>query len=107
VSHVVPSPGPSPAACRAPVYGPRLSSREPLLPERLPYAPPHRCRSWRCSGCALLKAKDARKLARVGVVTALLGGLTILLAGLLWQKLRYLNREDGNMYGQLQPATGR
>lgn len=30
--------------------------------------------------------------------------LTILLTVVLLKKLRYLSREDGNVYGQLQPS---
>lgn len=32
---------------------------------------PVRCWSWRCAGCAFLKAKDARELARLGIAQAL------------------------------------
>jgi hypothetical protein len=33
--------------------------------------PPVRCWSWRCEGCAFLKAKDARRLAAIGIAVAL------------------------------------
>lgn len=41
--------------------------------------PPVRCWSWRCEGCAFLKAKDARRLAALGIEAALTEGLPLVL----------------------------
>ena len=39
--------------------------------------PAVRCWSWRCDGCAFLKAKDAERLARLGIEHALDAGLAL------------------------------
>jgi hypothetical protein len=43
-------------------------------------------------------------LFSVGIVALVMLLLTILLTVVLLKKLRYLSREDGNVYGQLQPS---
>jgi hypothetical protein len=68
----------SPATCRTP-YRPRgLGARELLDAAGLP-DPPVRCWSWRCEGCAFLKAKDARRLASLGIAGALVDELPLVL----------------------------
>lgn len=63
----------SPAACRAPYRPPRTGARVILGP----FAEPVRCWSWRCEGCGFLKAKDATRLARLGITDALAAGLPL------------------------------
>lgn len=60
----------SPAACRTPYVRPLRGAREVLGPLSLA-DPPARCWSWRCEGCAFLKAKDATRLAAIGISRAL------------------------------------
>jgi hypothetical protein len=68
----------SPGACRAP-YRPRASGARELLVVAGVGDPPVRCWSWRCEGCAFLKAKDARRLAAIGIAAALDAGLPLVL----------------------------
>lgn len=73
---VVPVGSLSPAVCRYP-YRPRLvDARQALGPLGLA-DPPVRCWSWRCPGCAFLKAKDARRLAALGIQAALSVGMPL------------------------------
>jgi hypothetical protein len=57
----------SPAACRFPYRRPFTGARVVL--RTLPPVPEDevRCWSWRCPGCAFLKAKDAQRLAKLGI----------------------------------------
>jgi hypothetical protein len=44
-------------------------------------------------------------LLAVAAVSIVLLGLTIALTCALFNKLKYLHREDGQMYGNLQPSS--
>jgi hypothetical protein len=68
----------SPAACTAP-YRPRLTGARVVLGPLGLGDPPVRCWSWRCSGCALLKSRDAQRLATLGIAQAVGDGSSLVL----------------------------